>query len=71
MKNPFASSIKLAVIFLVFGITWIISSDLISRQFTRNDIELYTMIQHSKRCAVHDTGGRSHLFRQQEDIHGH
>jgi two-component system sensor histidine kinase UhpB len=48
MKNPFASSIKLAVIFLVFGITWIFASDLISRQFTRNDIELYTMIQHSK-----------------------
>lgn len=48
MKNPYASSIKLAVIFLVFGITWIITSDLISQRLTRNDFELYSMIQHSK-----------------------
>lgn len=48
MRNPYTSSIKLAVIFLVFGITWIITSDLISRQLTHNDLELYSMIQHSK-----------------------
>lgn len=48
MKNPFSSSIKLAAIFLVFGITWIFASDLLSAKFTKNDLELYTMIQHSK-----------------------
>lgn len=48
MKNPFASSIKLAAVFLAFGVTWIFASDFISRQLTRNDLELYSIIQHSK-----------------------
>lgn len=48
MKNPYSSSIKLAAIFLVFGITWIFASDLLSRKFTQDDLELYSMIQHSK-----------------------
>lgn len=48
MKNPFAYSIKLAAVFLVFGVIWIFASDLISAQLTRNNLELYTLIQHSK-----------------------
>lgn len=48
MRNPYSSSVKLASIFLVFGVTWIFASDLLSRKFTENDLELYTMIQHSK-----------------------
>ncbi|MBO9631806.1 MAG: sensor histidine kinase [Chitinophagaceae bacterium] len=48
MKNPFSSSVKLAAVFLVFGVTWIFASDLISKQITRNDLELYSLIQHSK-----------------------
>ncbi|NML21050.1 hypothetical protein HHL16_09210 [Pseudoflavitalea sp. G-6-1-2] len=48
MKSPIVSSLKLAAIFLVFGVAWIISSDLISRQLTRDDLEMYSIIQHSK-----------------------
>lgn len=48
MKNPLPPSVKLASIFLVFGIAWILCSDLITLAITRNDLALYNLIQHSK-----------------------
>ncbi len=48
MKNPVASSIKLASVFLLFGIVWIVGSDLLSLILTNNDLHLYNILQHSK-----------------------
>lgn len=48
MKNPLPSSVKLALIFLVFGIIWILCSDLITFALTRNNLPLYNLLQHSK-----------------------
>lgn len=48
MKNPLSSSIKLALVFLVFGVAWILGSDLLLLSVTRGDLDLYSQLQHWK-----------------------
>ena len=48
MSNPLSSSVKLALIFLVFGVLWILCSDMISLSIAYQNLPLYNLLQHSK-----------------------
>lgn len=48
MNNRFSPSMKLALAFLLFGVTWIIATDVISSDFAKNDSELFKTLQRFK-----------------------
>jgi len=48
MKNPLPSSAKLALIFVVFGVAWILFSDSLTLAITHHDLDLYDRVQHLK-----------------------
>ena len=48
MNYRFSPSLKLALAFLLFGVTWIIATDLISSDVAQNDSELFKNLQRFK-----------------------
>lgn len=48
MRIPLPPSVKLALVFLLFGVCWVLFSDAIALWLTRDNFQLYSSVQHYK-----------------------